>query len=88
MDHLRICMNALRWSASDAECVYLGEKWINKYRQAEAADQIVSLNRLLNALSEEAEQRPSEDIWITMQAYVLSLLAQLEPEEPLPPLEE
>jgi thiaminase len=80
-------MNALRWSASDAECVYLGEKWINQYRKAEAADQIVSLNRLLDALSEEAEQRPSEDIWITMQAYVLSLLAQPD-EEPLPPLEE
>ena len=67
--------------------MHLGEKWIDQYLQA-AGDREVSLNRLLDALIKEAEQRPSEDIWITMQGYVQLLLWKLEPEEPLPPPEE
>ena len=70
MDHLRICMNALRWSASDAERVHLGERWIERYCQEEA---------------KEAQRYPSEDFWITMGEYVQSLLAKLEPQEPLTP---
>ena len=43
------------------------------------------LRRLLIAIHNEAQQYPSEEFWITMQAYVQSLLFKLEPEEPLPP---
>jgi hypothetical protein len=81
-------MDALRRTAADADRVHLGENWINQYLRAEPANRQVSLNRLLDALSKEAKQRPSQDIWITMQAYVQALLAKLEPEEPLPPPEE
>ena len=83
MDHLRICMNALRWSASDAQCVHLGERWIERYCQEEAGNRKLVLRRLLNAIHKEAQQYPSEGFWITMQAYVQSLLFKLEPEEPL-----
>ena len=88
MDHLRICMNALRSSASDAERVHLGERWIERYCQEEVGNRKLVLRRLLNAIHKEAQQYPSEDLWITMQAYVQSLLFKLEPEEPLPPPEE
>jgi len=88
MDHLRTCMNALRWSASDGERVHLGERWIERYCQEEAGNRKLVLRRLLNAIHKEAQQYPSEDLWITMQAYVQSLLFKLEPEEPPPPPEE
>jgi hypothetical protein len=87
MDHLQECMSALRRPAPDAERVHLGEKWIDQYLQA-SGDREVSLNRLLDAINKEAKQRPSEDIWITMQGYVQLLLWKLGPEEPLPPPEE
>ena len=74
MDHLRICMNALRSSASDAERVHLGERWIKRYCQEEVGNRKLVLRRLLNAIHKEAQQYPSEDLWITMQAYVQSLL--------------
>jgi hypothetical protein len=86
MDHLRTCMNALRWSASDGERVHLGERWIERYCQEETGNR--KLVGLFNAIHKEAQQYPSEDFWITMQAYVQSLLFKLEPEEPLPPPEE
>ena len=87
MDQLRTCMNALRWSASDGERVHLGERWIERYCQEEAGDRKLVLRRLLNAIHNEAQQYPREDFWITMQAYVQSLLVKLDhPEEPLPPL--
>ena len=85
MDHLRICMNALRWSASDGERVHLGERWIERYYQEEAGNRKLVLRRLLNAIHKEAQQYPSEDFWITMRTYVQSLLFKLESEEPLPP---
>ena len=85
MDHLRICMNALRWSASDAERVHLGERWIERYCQEEACNRTLVLRRLLNAIHKEAQRYPSEDFWITMGKYVQSLLAKLEPEESLTP---
>jgi hypothetical protein len=87
MDHLQECMNALRRTAFDAERVHLGEKWIDQYLHA-AGNREVSLKRLLDAVNKEAKQRPSEDIWITMQGYVQLILWKLEPEEPLPPPEE
>ena len=87
MDHLRTCMNALRWSASDAERVQLGERWIERYCQEEAGNRKLVLRRLLNAIHKEAHSIAREDFWITMQAYVQSLLFKLDhPEEPLPPL--
>jgi hypothetical protein len=85
MDHLRICMNSLRWWALDANRVYLGEKWIEQYCRAEAGDPKVSLGRLLVAINKAAERHPRQDIWITMGEYSQSLLARLDPEEPLPP---
>ena len=84
MDQLRTCMNALRWSASDGERVHLGERWIERYCQEEAGDRKLVLRRLLIAIHNEAQQYPSEGFWITLQAYVQSLLFKLEPEEPLP----
>ncbi len=75
MDHLRICMNSLRWWALNANRVYLGEKWIEQYCRAEAGDPKVSLGRLLVAINKEAEQRPSENIWITMREYVQAAAA-------------
>ena len=86
MDHLQECMSALRRSAPDAERVHLGEKWIDQYLQV-AGNREVSLKRLLDALNKEAQQHPSEDIWITMQGYVQLLLWKLESEEPPPPEE-
>ena len=73
--------------ASDAERVHLGERWIERYCQEEAGNRKLVLRRLLNAIHKEAQQYPSEGFWITMQAYVQSLLSKLEPEEPLPPPE-
>ena len=87
MDHLQECMNALRRPAPDAERVHVGEKWIDQHLQV-AGNREVSLKRLLDALNCEAQQRPREDIWITMQGYVQLLLWKLEAEEPLPPPEE
>ena len=87
MDHLQECMNTLRRTAPDAERAHLGEKWIDQYLHV-AGNREVSLKRLLDAINKEAEQRPSEDIWITMQGYVQLLLLKLEAEEPLPPPEE
>jgi hypothetical protein len=87
MDYLQECMDALRRTAPDAERVHLGEKWIDQYLHA-AGNREVSLKRLLDIINKEAEQRPSEDIWITMQGYVQLLLWKIEAEELLPPREE
>ena len=67
MDHLRICMDALRRTSSDAEGmrVHLGEQWIDQFCDAQTGNQKGPLKRLLNAIHNQAEQRPSEDFWIT-----------------------
>ena len=87
MDDLQNCLDALRRPAPDAERVHLGEKWIDQYLHA-AGNREVSLTRLLDTINKEAQQHPSEDIWITMRGYVQLLLWKLEPEELLPPPEE
>ena len=67
--------------------MWMPAKWIDQYLHA-AGNRDVSLKRLLDAINKEAKQRPSEDIWITMQGYVQLLLWKQEPEEPLPLPEE
>jgi hypothetical protein len=81
VDHLRVCMDLLRKTASDDEGmrVYLGEKWIDQYCEAEARNQKDPLKRLLNAIHNQAEQRPSEDFWITMGEYVQARLRRAGP---------
>jgi hypothetical protein len=92
MDHLKICMDALRLLAGQPKSpkrVPLAERRINEYLQAEARLPLTtSLQRVSDAINKEAEQRAGNDFWITMQAYVQRGLRELEPEEPLPPPKE
>ena len=91
MDHLRICMDALRRTASDAEGmrVHLGEQWIDQFCKAQSGSQKGPLKLLLNAIHNQAEQHPAgEDFWIMMGEYVQAKLRGLEPEEPLLPAEQ
>ena len=61
MDHLRICMDALRRTASDAEGmrVHLGEQWIDQFCKAQSGNQKGPLKLLLNAIHNQAEQHPT-----------------------------
>ncbi len=90
MDQLRICMDALRRTASDAEGmrVHLGEQWIDQFCDAQSGNKKGPLKLLLNAIHNQGEQQPAEDFWIMMGEYVQAKLHGLEPEEPLPPPEE
>ncbi len=90
MDDLRICMDKLRRTASDAEGmrVHLGEQWIDQFCDAQSGNQKGPLKLLLNAIHNQAEQNPAEDFWIMMREYVEARLRDLDPEEPLPPPEE
>ena len=92
MDHLKICVDALRLLAGQPRspnCVPLAEQRIKEYLRAQIdCARSASLQKLSDVINKEAEQHPGQDFWITMQAYVQSLVSKLEPDEPLPPLEE
>ena len=67
--------------------VHLGEQWIDQFCKAQTGNQNSPLKLLLNAIHNQAEQRPKEDFWIMMGGYVQAKLRGLEPKEPLPPNE-
>jgi hypothetical protein len=74
MDQLRLCMNVLRLVArqhADANRQLLLQRQIDGYLRREAADPRASLERLANAINEEAEEGGD---WSPIRDYVQSRL--------------
>jgi len=77
MDQLRLCMNVLRLVArqhADANRQLLLQRQINGYLRRDAADPKASLERLANAIDEEAKQGGD---WDLIQAYVQACFDKL-----------
>jgi hypothetical protein len=79
MDHLRLCMNALRVLAksNDPDRTVSVERYIDEYLKAETVGLSRTLERLRKAVRrEEAERREGED-WSIAKEYVRSLLHRM-----------
>jgi hypothetical protein len=79
MDHLRLCINALRVLAksNDPNRVFLIERRIDEYLRTETFSLSRALERLRRAIHyEEVERREGED-WSIAKEYVRSLLHRM-----------
>src|ERR1700730_691561 len=79
MDRLRLCIEALRGLAKEADdpnCVVLAEREINSYLQNEIDALRAALERVSKAIDEEAAKGQGED-WSLMVGYVQSCREKL-----------
>jgi hypothetical protein len=79
MDRLRLCIEALRRLAKEADdpnCVVLAEREINSYLQNEIDALRAALERVSKAIDEEAAKGQGED-WSLMVGYVQSCREKL-----------
>ena len=79
MDRLRLCIEALRRLATEADdpnCVVLAEGKINSYLQNEIDALRAALERVSKAIDEEAAKGQGED-WSLMVGYVQSCREKL-----------
>lgn len=80
MDHLRLCMNALRVLArtNDPNRLFLIQRRIDEYLKTETAVNLTrTLERLRKAVHHEEVERRGGENWSIAKEYVRSLLHRM-----------